>query len=94
MSRFPDPVENEITGPLDDLDQAHFLLVALADAESDEQGVSYSLKAIAHVLLWQATQQREWQRQQIAAARAAEAWRAAQPPPPPPPSMPPLYQGF
>lgn len=59
---------------LDDIDVARELLdidVATDDVSYD---VSYSLRAIAHVLLWTAEQQRSWQHKHADAQRAAEEW--------------------
>jgi hypothetical protein len=88
-------LDNYQSAEEDDLDRARKLLDVLDDAESDDQGVSYSLKAIAHVMLWQAEQQREWQREQAKAIQLAKEWRESQPPPPPPvPFFPPAHPSF
>ena len=82
------------TSVVDDLDEARGLLDACTGVISDEQNVAYSLKAIAHTLLWTAEQQRDWQRKQAEATRKVEEWRAAQPSLPIPQAYPAPYQGF
>ena len=97
MDRFPNPAEDEIPteGPQDDLDEARVLLDQAHDSSEYEIGSAYALKAIAHVMLWNAERHRDVLRQVADAARLAKEWRESQPPPPPPmPAYPIPYPGF
>ena len=72
---------------LDDLDVARKLLDT--DVATYDEGVAYGIRAIAHVLLWNAERQRDYQRAMIESQRQ-QAQRLANMPPP---LMSP-YQGF
>lgn len=83
------------TGVVDDLDHARALLEAMpcSSVAASEQGMAYSLKAIARTLLWQAEQHRNWQRRVDENTRKLKEWHDAQPSPPLPAYLAP-YQGF
>jgi uncharacterized protein (DUF2345 family) len=93
MDRFYNPAEDDNAEPRDHLDDARVLLEACSDAATDDQGVAFSLKAIAHTLLWQAEQHRNWQRRVDENSRKLKEWHESQPSPPLP-AYPAPYQGF
>jgi hypothetical protein len=73
----------------DHLDEAWKLLAQLADADSYDMGMAYSLKALAHIQLWHAERIRKFE-------QAQEEWHRKQREntPPPPPMPHPGYVGF
>lgn len=85
------PAEDGLIEPQDDLDTARLHLDA--EVGTEDEGIGYSLRAIAHTLLWQAEQHRNWQRRVDENTRKLKEWHDAQPSPPLPAYLAP-YQGF